>query len=95
MSLKNLWTDWPDRELNSLTKGYFLAQMAFWVQSIIVLNLEERRKDHWQMFSHHIATLSLIFSCYCYHHTRVGLLILILMDIADVFLPVRPMKSSC
>ena len=69
-------------------KGYVLAQWAFWLQQIIVINIEERRKDHWQMFSHHIITTALISSCYVYHMTAVGNLILVIMDVVDLFLPV-------
>jgi acyl-CoA-dependent ceramide synthase len=89
LNLENLWTDWPDRELSGLMKGYMLAQWAFWVQQILVIQMEERRKDHWQMFAHHVITNSLIFASYTYHQTRVGNLILVLMDVVDIFLPVR------
>ncbi len=89
MNLKELWTNWPTRELSGLMKGYMLAQLAFWLQQILVINIEERRKDHWQMFTHHIITITLIFSCYRYHHTRVGTLILVLMDVGDLILAVR------
>jgi hypothetical protein len=41
------------------------------------------------MFTHHLVTVSLIYASYRYHHTRVGNLILILMDISDLALPVR------
>ncbi|EEU40431.1 uncharacterized protein NECHADRAFT_32956 [Fusarium vanettenii 77-13-4] len=87
MSMKNLWTDWPNRELDGLMKGYLLCQWAFWLQQMIVINIEERRKDHWQMFTHHIVTTALIYSCYAYHHTRVGNFILVIMDVVDLFLP--------
>lgn len=69
-------------------KGYMLAQLAFWLQQLIVINIEERRKDHWQMFTHHIVTSTLIYASYRYGHTRVGNLILVLMDVVDLFLPV-------
>ena len=88
LNLRELWTAWPDRELDWLMKFYILAQWSFWLQQIIVINIEERRKDHWQMLSHHFITCTLLSSCYGYHHTRVGHLILILMDVVDIFLPV-------
>lgn len=69
-------------------KGYVLAQWSFWVQQILVIHMEERRKDHWQMFTHHIITNSLLYASYTYHHTRVGILVLVLMDVVDIFLPV-------
>ena len=69
-------------------KAYMLAQLAFWLQQVMVIFIEERRKDHWQMLSHHVITISLIVSCYCYHFTRVGNVILILMDPIDIIFPV-------
>lgn len=93
LNLRELWTDWPNREMDGIMKGYALAQWAFWLQQIIVINIEERRKDHWQMFSHHIITTALISSCYFYHHTRVGNLILVIMDVVDLFLPVRHVEN--
>lgn len=87
--MKELWTNWPDRELTGIMKGYILGQWAFWLQQIIVINIEERRKDHWQMLAHHFITSALISSCYSYHHTRVGNFILVIMDVVDLFLPVK------
>jgi len=90
LSMKELWTAWPNRELGGLMKGYMLAQLAFWVQQVLVINIEERRKDHWQMLTHHFITITLIYACYRYGHTRVGHLVLVLMDVVDLFLPVCP-----
>jgi acyl-CoA-dependent ceramide synthase len=89
MDLRELWTGWPNRELTALMKGYMLAQLGFWLQQLVVINIEERRKDHWQMFTHHIITSTLIYTSYRYGHTRVGNLILVLMDVSDLFLGVR------
>ena len=72
------------REMDGLAKWYYLVQFAFWLQQIAVVNIEERRKDHWQMFSHHIITCALIFTSYGYHQTKVGNVILVLMDIGDI-----------
>lgn len=51
-----------------------------------MVNIEERRKDHLQMFTHHLITCALIFGSYCYHQTKVGNVILCLMDVVDLFL---------
>lgn len=88
MNLKELWTNWPSREIAGLLKWYTLAQYAFWLQQILVINIEARRKDHWQMFTHHIVTTTLIFTAYGYHQTRVANLILCMMDVVDIVLPV-------
>ncbi|KAH8886467.1 longevity assurance proteins LAG1/LAC1 [Thozetella sp. PMI_491] len=87
LNLEELWTNWPSREVTGIMKSYMLAQLAFWLQQILVINIEERRNDHWQMFTHHIVTISLIYGSYRYHYTRVGNLILVLMDVVDLFFP--------
>lgn len=87
LNLHALWRNWPIREMDGLSKWYYLVQFAFWLQQIVVVNIEERRKDHWQMFSHHIVTCILIFASYGYHQSKVGNLILSLMDIVDILLP--------
>ena len=88
--LEQLWTDWPVREIRGLFKWYYLAQIAFWLQQIFVLFIEERRKDHWQMFAHHIITCILLAASYLYHMMRVGHVILCIMDVIDILLSVIP-----
>lgn len=82
-----MWQHWPARELAASTKYYYLVEFAFWLQQLVVVNIEERRKDHLQMFTHHVITCSLILTSYCYHFTPVGNVILCLMDVVDLFLP--------
>ena len=74
--------------MTGLFKWYYLVQFAFWVQQILVVNIEKRRKDYLQMFTHHVITCVLIFTSYGYHQTKVGNLILCLMDMVDIVLPV-------
>ena len=87
LNLRALWRTWPEREMDGIAKWYYLVQFGFWLQQIVVVNIEERRKDHWQMFTHHIVTCSLVFASYGYHQYRVGTLTLCLMDFADIILP--------
>lgn len=93
LNMDALWSNWPTRDLTGLVKFYILAQCAFWLQQIVIIHIEERRKDHWQMLAHHFVTIGLIFSCYTYHMTQVGNLILITMDFIDIILPVSSPSS--
>ncbi|PQK15788.1 hypothetical protein BB8028_0006g01100 [Beauveria bassiana] len=68
-------------------KAYILGQWSIWIQQFLVINMEERRKDHWQMLTHHLVTSTLLAYCYAYHQTRVGSVILVLLDVIDLFLP--------
>ncbi|KAM0253899.1 hypothetical protein ACHAQJ_007074 [Trichoderma viride] len=87
LNMAELWTDWPSREITGTMKFYFLAQLAFWLQQVYVINIEKHRKDFWQMLTHHIVTIALVTASYAYHFTRVGNLILIIMDIVDIVFP--------
>jgi acyl-CoA-dependent ceramide synthase len=86
--MQGLWADWPQRELDGMTKGYVLGQWCFWLQQILVVHLEDRRKDYWQMLAHHLLTIAIIAAAYAYHQTRVGSLIMMLMDAVDLVFPV-------
>lgn len=86
LSVKDLWIGWPHYLLDPYFKAYYLIEFAAWIQQIYVINIEERRKDHYQMFVHHIITCSLMFGSYYYYFTRVGNVILVLMDFVDIFL---------
>ncbi|KAF6842750.1 longevity-assurance protein [Colletotrichum musicola] len=87
LNMKELWSDWPQRELGGLMKGYMLAQWAYWVQQVISVNIEAQRKDYLEMLVHHAITISLIAASYAYHQTRVGHLILVLMDVIELIFP--------
>ncbi|KAK1528653.1 TLC domain-containing protein [Colletotrichum costaricense] len=87
LNMKELWNNWPQRELGGLMKGYIMVQWAYWVQQVISVNIEARRKDYWEMIVHHAITISLIAACYAYHQTRVGHLILVLMDVIELIFP--------
>ncbi|KAG5659642.1 hypothetical protein KAF25_002201 [Fusarium avenaceum] len=88
LNLQAMWVDWPNRELSGLRKYYMLAQLAFWLQQIIVVNIEKRRKDFWQMVSHHVVTIALVYCSYRYGLTQVGNVVLILMDFNDLIFSV-------
>lgn len=93
-NLEGMWTGWPIREVGGLFKWYYLVQFGFWIQQILVVNIEEKRKDYAQMFSHHIFTCVLMFTSYSYYMMRVGTVILCIMDVIDIILPVGLHPSS-
>ncbi|KAF2758389.1 longevity assurance proteins LAG1/LAC1 [Pseudovirgaria hyperparasitica] len=86
LDLRAMWADFPTRTMTGLVKFYYLVQFAFYFHMIIVVNIEERRKDYHQMFIHHIITCGLISMSYSYYQTKVGIVILCLMDVVDIFL---------
>ncbi|KAF2134715.1 longevity assurance proteins LAG1/LAC1 [Dothidotthia symphoricarpi CBS 119687] len=87
LNLPAVWEGWPFREIDGLFKWYYLVQLAFWIQQLLVVNIEEKRSDYAQMFTHHIFTTALIGVSYSFYHTRVGTVILCIMDFVDIVLP--------
>lgn len=69
-------------------KFYLLTQLSFWLQQILVIHIEEKRKDHYQMFTHHLITSTLLYSAYVYSFFNVANVVLCIMDIVDYMLPV-------
>ncbi|WWD15763.1 hypothetical protein CI109_100185 [Kwoniella shandongensis] len=86
-----LWGTYPYNPIPGLTKFYYLAQLGWWFHQVYVINSEKRRKDHWQMFGHHILSITLITSSYATNFTRVGTLIHVLMDFVDIIFPIAKM----
>ncbi|KAF2728769.1 longevity assurance proteins LAG1/LAC1 [Polyplosphaeria fusca] len=87
LDIHAVWNGWPFREIDALTKWYYLVQWGFWLQQIVVVNIEQKRKDYGMVLAHHGFTCALIFLSYGYYHTRVGTVILATMDLADILLP--------
>ena len=82
------------RSIDGLLKWYYLVQFAFWLHQILVINLEDRRKDHWQMFTHHIVTSLLLSMSYGFYQTKVGNVILCVMDAVDLVLSVSSSQAE-
>lgn len=91
LNLDKLYLDWPNHEILAAFKRYYLITTAFSLLLVYVLHVEEPRKDHYQMLTHHIITCCLIIGSYHYDFLRVGNVILMVMDSVDIFLPLAKM----
>lgn len=91
--MAELWSTFPERDMDALMKGYMLFSLGFWLQQVVVLHIEQRRHDHVQMLTHHFVTIALIVASYAYHQPRVANLIMVQMDIIDLILPVRALAT--
>lgn len=90
----DLWLNYPHVPLAGAVKFYYLIQNAFYLHQVLILNAEARRKDHYQMMAHHIITIVLMVTSYAYNFTRIGCVIMVLMDCCDIFLPVSVCGKS-
>jgi acyl-CoA-dependent ceramide synthase len=81
-----LWDGFPFIWIKGEMKRYYLVQLAFWIQQLLIVNVEERRKDFTVMVAHHLFTITLMIGSYMSHATPVGNAVLCCMDFADIFL---------
>lgn len=84
---REFWVGYPHRILSWQGKAYYLIQFAFWLQQIFVVQIEEKRKDYFEMLLHHIVTCILIWVSYATNFTRIGHAVLCMMDFSDILLP--------
>jgi hypothetical protein len=64
----------------------YLMELAFWVSCLFFLAVETVRKDVVEMFVHHCSTVGLIALSYMYSYHRIGLTVMLIHDIGDIFL---------
>ncbi|XP_052739048.1 ceramide synthase 5 isoform X1 [Bicyclus anynana] len=77
---------YPHQGTTSDIWWYYMMSAAFYWALTMSQFWDVRRKDFWQMFVHHIATIALLsFSWVCNLH-RIGTLVLLLHDCTDIFL---------
>jgi len=81
------WKDKPSGshgELCDDLKCYILLYFARYFQGVFSCLLEHKRKDFIEMQIHHLSTITLIFVAYNNEYCRVGVVVMLLLDPADV-----------
>ncbi|KAJ1790725.1 Sphingosine N-acyltransferase lag1 [Coemansia sp. RSA 2399] len=88
MTTATLFANYPDDHVLMPygLKWYYLVQSAFWLSNVYTIHVEERRKDYYEMMTHHVVTISLVLSSYYFHFTRFGHAFMLVMDLPDIFL---------
>lgn len=66
--------------------SYYMFSMSFYWSLVVSQFFDIKRKDFWQMFVHHIITLLLLSLSWICNLHRVGSLVLVIHDCADIFL---------
>ncbi|KAF9971012.1 sphingosine N-acyltransferase lag1 [Actinomortierella ambigua] len=85
---KYFWLDYPKTHLSATFKWYYLIQLAFWLQQLMLalLGIEKRRKDFAEFLIHHVITCLLVSFSYSFNLTSIGHGVLCAMDFSDIVL---------
>ncbi|KAK6640044.1 hypothetical protein RUM43_008321 [Polyplax serrata] len=80
------WYGYPHQSVSNDIWWYYMISLSFYWSLAVSHFFDVKHKDFWQMFIHHIATIVLMdFSWVCNMH-RIGSLVLVIHDCADVLL---------
>lgn len=77
---------WPLFPITPLMRAYYLVELAFWLSCILFLWIETIRHDFHALFLHHFVTCTLILFSYVGSFWRIGTVILLTHNFADVVL---------
>jgi hypothetical protein len=85
-SIRDCWYNFPFHSLTNDVWWYYMIELAYYWSCIISQFFDVQRKDFWEMFLHHIATIGLLVLSWTCNFFKVGTLVLWVHDQADVFL---------
>ncbi|CAF3032443.1 unnamed protein product [Rotaria socialis] len=83
-----IWDDWsPGMTVPFDIRLMYFVQCGFYLHSIYAtLYMDYKRKDFYVMLLHHVVTMTLIFVSYATRYHKIGLLVLFVHDITDIWL---------
>lgn len=93
-----LWTPHPLRgQVNKPSVHVlYLLQMAIWLVTCFQHRfIEERHKDYFLMYTHHLVTIALVGCSYFHNYMRIGVIILYLHDISDIPVDLLKIFNYC
>lgn len=80
------WERYPHMVNSKAAYWYYMLEFGAFGHEMMAIFWEARRSDFWAMLTHHVATLLLIAGSYTCNFLPIGCLVMIVHDIADVFL---------
>jgi len=80
------WFEYPKHKISFDLWLYYMLELAFYWSLCFSQFFDVKRKDFWEMFIHHQATIALIMFSWTTHFVRMGTLVMIVHDCGDPLL---------
>nr|XP_039255874.1 ceramide synthase 6-like [Styela clava] len=88
------WSDFPgNHAMTTKMYWYYIIQIGFYTSTTLTQFFDVKRKDFWEMFIHHIATILLLLGSYIMNFTKMGSFIVLVHDSADFYLEFAKMAK--
>ncbi|KAJ8950754.1 hypothetical protein NQ318_011247 [Aromia moschata] len=91
--INECWNGFPHQNVTSDIWWYYMISMSFYWSLCVSQFFDVKRKDFWQMFIHHIATIILMWLSWVVNVFRIGTLVLVVHDCPDIFLEATKMAK--
>ncbi|CAF3453112.1 unnamed protein product [Rotaria sp. Silwood1] len=84
----SIWDDWASgMDIPFDIKLMYFIQCGFYLHSVYgTIYMDYKRKDYYAMLIHHVLTMALISVSYATRYHKIGLLVLFVHDITDIWL---------
>lgn len=86
--IRHCWFHYPRHPVPQGVWWYYMVELSFYWSLAISQFFDVKRKDFWEMFIHHAITILLMSMSWTCNLTRVGTLVLVIHDCADILLEV-------
>lgn len=84
--IRQCWQNYPRHPVDSSVWFYYMVELTFYWSLAYSQFFDVKRKDFWEMFIHHIVTICLLSFSWTCNLVRVGTLVLVTHDVADIIL---------
>ncbi|XP_067931958.1 ceramide synthase 5-like [Watersipora subatra] len=84
--VKDCFRGYPRQHVKPAVFWYYIIELGFYLSLLFSQFVDVKRKDFWEQFVHHIATITLMAGSFTANYTRIGALILCLHDASDILL---------
>lgn len=92
---RTCWLPRPEfQETQTDLLAVYLGQLAIWIYTCIIHRfVDERRKDYFVLYLHHLVTIALVAASWWANYVRIGLLVLWVHDASDIFVDLLKMVN--
>uniref|UniRef100_A0A914DLZ3 TLC domain-containing protein n=1 Tax=Acrobeloides nanus TaxID=290746 RepID=A0A914DLZ3_9BILA len=84
--VKQCWISYPTHTVDNSIWWYYMSETGFYYALLFASVFDVRRSDFWELVLHHIITIGLLSASWTINFVRVGTLILLSHDVADIAL---------
>lgn len=89
-------SDFPFTKMPRFLKFYYMFSFSYYAEDLITHVFKAPNSDYFEMILHHLVTIELMLGSYLGSYWMYGILVLIQMDIADIFIGlIRVVMDFC